>query len=86
MPEGDTIHKPPRRLRPALEGKAIQTLCLRDRGDVPEFAGVAIALVGVGFEGVQDAGRLLFDQPEFDLLEPAIAVVLSSADQLASTR
>ncbi len=42
MPEGDTIHKLARRLRPALEGKTIQTLWLRDRGDVPEFAGVAI--------------------------------------------
>lgn len=42
MPEGDTIHKLARRLRPALEGKTIQKLWLRDRGDVAEFAGVAI--------------------------------------------
>jgi hypothetical protein len=29
-------------MRPALEGTTIEKLWLRDRGDVPEFAGVAI--------------------------------------------
>lgn len=42
MPEGDTIHKLALRLRPALVGKKIEKLWLRDRGDVAEFTGVAI--------------------------------------------
>jgi endonuclease VIII len=39
MPEGDTIHRIARALQRELEGRVLDRLMLRDRGDVPELAG-----------------------------------------------
>lgn len=42
MPEGDTVHKLVRALRPLLEGEAVEALWLRDRGEAAELAGLRI--------------------------------------------
>jgi endonuclease-8 len=42
MPEGDTVHKLANALRPALEGATLESLWLRDRGEVASLRGVAI--------------------------------------------
>ena len=47
MPEGDTIHRIARALRPALVGRTLERLALRDRGDVPELAGRRVDAVEV---------------------------------------
>jgi endonuclease-8 len=39
VPEGDTVHKLARALRPLLEGEAVEGLWLRDRGEVEGLAG-----------------------------------------------
>jgi endonuclease-8 len=39
MPEGDTVHKLARALRPLLEGESLESLWIRDRGEVRELAG-----------------------------------------------
>lgn len=45
MPEGDTLHKLARALRPRLEGRALERLWLRDRGEVRALAGRRVAEV-----------------------------------------
>lgn len=61
MPEGDTIHRLARRLGPALVGRPIVRLWVRDRGEVPALCGANVVaveavgkhlLVGVGDEHV----------------------------------
>lgn len=42
MPEGDTVHKLVRALRPLLEGEALDTLWLRDRGELRELVGARV--------------------------------------------
>jgi endonuclease VIII len=42
MPEGDTVHKLAAALRPFLEGRALASLWLRDRGGVTSHAGVVV--------------------------------------------
>jgi endonuclease VIII len=42
VPEGDTVHKLTRALRPLLEGEALESLWIRDRGEVRELAGLRI--------------------------------------------
>lgn len=39
MPEGDTVHRIARVLRRELEGRTLERLFVRDRGDIPELAG-----------------------------------------------
>ncbi|MDJ0787193.1 MAG: DNA-formamidopyrimidine glycosylase family protein [Myxococcota bacterium] len=47
MPEGDTIHKLARGLRPELQGQPIETLWLRDRGEVDALAGRHVREISV---------------------------------------
>lgn len=47
MPEGDTIHKLAARLRPDLEGELLDTLWLRDRGEVAALAGSRVLEIAV---------------------------------------
>jgi endonuclease VIII len=42
LPEGDTVHKLARALRPLLEGEALAGLWLRDRGEVPALRGLRV--------------------------------------------
>ena len=42
MPEGDTVHKLVRALRPLLEGEPVAALWLRDRGELPGLAGARV--------------------------------------------
>jgi endonuclease VIII len=42
VPEGDTVHKLARALRPLLEGEALEGLWLRDRGEVQGLRGVRV--------------------------------------------
>lgn len=42
MPEGDTIHKVAARMRPALVGRALTGLWLRERGELPAFRGAVV--------------------------------------------
>jgi endonuclease VIII len=52
MPEGDTIHRIARALQRELEGRALDRLMMRDRGDVAELAGRTV-------EGVEAVGKHL---------------------------
>ncbi|MBL8944063.1 MAG: Fpg/Nei family DNA glycosylase, partial [Myxococcales bacterium] len=45
MPEGDTIHRLARRLVPALGGRPIARLWVRDRGEVPALCGATVIAV-----------------------------------------
>jgi endonuclease VIII len=45
MPEGDTIHRIARALRAELEGRTLDRLMLRDRGDVEELKGRTVVKV-----------------------------------------
>ncbi|MEX1183560.1 MAG: DNA-formamidopyrimidine glycosylase family protein [Gemmatimonadota bacterium] len=45
MPEGDTVHRNARVLNRELQGRTLARLFVRDRGDVAELAGHAVALV-----------------------------------------
>ena len=45
MPEGDTVHRSARVLRDGLQGRTLQRLFVRDRGDVEELAGRAVESV-----------------------------------------
>jgi endonuclease VIII len=45
MPEGDTIHRIARSLQRELEGRTLDRLMLRDRGDVKELAGRCVERV-----------------------------------------
>lgn len=42
MPEGDTLYRLARALRPRLEGRGLVRLCLRDRGPVEGLAGARV--------------------------------------------
>jgi endonuclease-8 len=42
VPEGDTVHKLVRALRPLLEGEPLDALWLRDRGELRELAGARV--------------------------------------------
>lgn len=42
MPEGDTVHKLVRALRPLLVGEPLDAVWLRDRGEVAELAGARV--------------------------------------------
>jgi endonuclease-8 len=42
VPEGDTVHKLARAIRPLLEDQALEGLWLRDRGEVPGLRGVRV--------------------------------------------
>lgn len=62
MPEGDTVHKLASALRPALEGRALERLWLRDRGEVRALAGrrvCEVATLGkhllIGIAAARDA-------------------------------
>ncbi len=42
MPEGDTVHKIARFLAPRLEGRSLERIWLRDRGDVSALSGARV--------------------------------------------
>jgi endonuclease VIII len=52
VPEGDTIHRIARALGPVLEGRALDRLTLRDRGEVAELGGRRVT-------GVEAVGKHL---------------------------
>ncbi len=67
MPEGDTVHKLAARLRPALEGRCVEGVWLRDRGWLP-LAGATVhevvplgkhLLMGLGTPGASRSAWVL---------------------------
>lgn len=60
MPEGDTVHKIAARLRARVEGRPLDALWLRDRGEVAPLAGasvVEVSAIGKHLLVVLDAPR-----------------------------